>query len=68
MSSRLGFYYSWLHSSLTTSDGDIRGGRDKVASATMNKEAYSGAFRWTGAYPGLELGYSWEYAPDMNEG
>ena len=57
-----------VHSSLTTSDGDIRGGRDKVASATMNKEAYSGAFRWTGAYPGLELGYSWEYAPDMNEG
>ena len=34
----------------------------------MNKEAYSGAFRWTGAYPGLELAYSWEYAPDMNEG
>ena len=57
-----------VHSSLTTSDGDIRGGRDKVASATMNKEAYSGAFRYTGAYPGLELGYSWEYAPDMNEG
>ena len=57
-----------VHSSLTTSTGDIRAGRDKVASATMNKEAYSGAFRYTGAYPGLELGYSWEYAPDMNEG
>ena len=57
-----------VHSSLTTSSGDIRAGRDKVASATMNKEAYSGAVRWTGAYPGLELGYSWEYAPDMNEG
>ena len=57
-----------VHSSLTTSSGDIRAGRDKVASATMNKEAYSGAVRWTGAYPGLELAYSWEYAPDMNEG
>ena len=34
-----------VHSSLTTSSGDIRAGRDKVASATMNKEAYSGAVR-----------------------
>jgi len=57
-----------VHSSLTTSDGDIRGGRDKVSSATMNKEAYSGAFRYTGAYPGLELALSWDYEPDMNEG
>ena len=57
-----------VHSSLTTTDGDIRGGRDKVASATMNKEAYSGAFRYTGAYPGLELALSWDYEPDMNEG
>lgn len=57
-----------VHSSLTTSDGDIRGGRDKVASATMNKESYSGAIRYTGAYPGLELGFSWDYEPDMNEG
>jgi hypothetical protein len=57
-----------VHSSLTTSNGDIRGGRDKVASATMNKESYSGAIRYTGAYPGLELGFSWDYEPDMNEG
>jgi len=57
-----------VHSSLTTAEGDIRSGRDKVGSATMNKEAYSGAFRWTGAYPGLELGLSWDYEPDMNDG
>ena len=57
-----------VHSSLTSTQGDIRAGRDKVGSATMNKEAYSGAIRYTGAYPGLELGFSWDYEPDMNEG
>jgi hypothetical protein len=31
----------------------------------MNVPAYSGAIRYTGAYPGLELGYSWDYEPDM---
>ena len=27
----------------------------------MNVPAYSGAIRYTGAYPGLELGYSWDF-------
>ena len=54
-----------VHSPLTTSNGDIRGGRQKVGEATMNVPAYSGAIRYTGAYPGLELGYSWDYEPDM---
>ena len=54
-----------VHSPLTTKDGDIRGGRQKVGEATMNVPAYSGAIRYTGAYPGLELGYSWDYEPDM---
>jgi hypothetical protein len=57
-----------VHSSLTSAQGDIRAGRDKVGSATMNKEAYSGAVRYTGAFPGLELAFSWDYEPDMNEG
>ena len=54
-----------MHSSLTHNGGDIRSGRDKVSSATMNVPAYSGAIRYSGAYPGLELGYSWDYEPDM---
>ena len=54
-----------VHSPLNTSNGDIRGGRQKVGEATMNVPAYSGAIRYTGAYPGLELGYSWDYEPDM---
>ena len=55
-----------VHSPLTSSNGDIRKGRQKVGSATMNVPAYSGAFRYTGAFPGLELGYSWDYEPDMS--
>jgi len=55
-----------MHSSLTHSGGDIRSGRDKVSSATMNVPAYSGAIRYSGAYPGLELGYSWDFEPDMS--
>ena len=54
-----------MHSSLTHNEGKIRSGRDKVSSATMNVPAYSGAIRYSGAYPGLELGYSWDYEPDM---
>ena len=54
-----------VHSPLTTKNGDIRKGRQKVGSATMNVPAYSGAVRYSGAYPGLELGYSWDYEPDM---
>ena len=56
-----------IHSSLTHNGGDIRSGRDKVSSATMNKEAYSGAIRYAGAYPGLEIGFSWDYEPDMGD-
>ena len=55
-----------VHSPLTTKDGDIRGGRQKVGEATMNVPAYTGAIRYTGAYPGLELGYSIDYEPDMS--
>ena len=54
-----------IHSPLTNGGGDIRSGRQKVGSATMNVPSYSGAIRYTGAYPGLELGYSWDYEPDM---
>ena len=54
-----------VHSPLSTKNGDIRSGRQKVGEATMNVPAYSGAVRYTGAYPGLELGYSWDYEPDM---
>jgi len=54
-----------VHSPLTANSGDIRKGRNKVGSAVMNVPAYSGAVRYTGAYPGLELGYSWDYEPDM---
>jgi hypothetical protein len=32
----------------------------------MNVPSYSGAVRYSGAYPGLELGYSWDYEPDMS--
>ena len=55
-----------VHSPLNTSNGDIRGGRQKVGEATMNVPAYTGAIRYTGAYPGLELGYSIDYEPDMS--
>ena len=55
-----------VHSPLSTKNGDIRSGRQKVGEATMNVPAYSGAIRYTGAYPGLELGYSWDYEPDMS--
>ena len=54
-----------VHSPLTHNGGDIRSGRNKVGSAVMNVPAYSGAVRYTGAYPGLELGYSWDFEPDM---
>ena len=55
-----------IHSPLNTSNGDIRGGRQKVGEATMNVPAYTAAIRYTGAYPGLELGYSFDYEPDMS--
>jgi hypothetical protein len=56
-----------VHSPLTHSGGDIRSGRNKVGSAHMNVPAYSGAIRYTGAFPGLELGYSWDFEPDMSD-
>ena len=55
-----------IHSPLNTSNGDIRGGRQKVGEATMNVPAYTAAIRYTGVYPGLELGYSFDYEPDMS--
>ena len=55
-----------FHSPLTNATGDIRKGRQKMAESTMNVPAYSGAVRWGGAYPGLELGYSWDVEPDMS--
>ena len=55
-----------VHSPLTHSGGDIRSGRNKVSNAKMNVPSYSGAVRYSGAYPGLELGYSWDYEPDMS--
>ena len=56
-----------IHSPLTGSgNGDVRKSRTKAGSALMNVPAYSGAVRYTGAYPGVELGYSWDYEPDMS--
>ena len=55
-----------IHSPLTHSNGDIRKGRNKVGSAKMNVPAYSGAVRYSGAFPGLELAYSWDFEPDMS--
>jgi hypothetical protein len=58
-----------LHSGLfTTAEDDyaIRPGRQKVAKAKFNSQAYTGRLRWLGV-PGLELSASVQYQEDITQ-
>lgn len=59
-----------LHSGLFTSSGDqyaIRAGRQKVAKANFDSQAYTGRLRWLGI-PGLDLSASVQYQQDLTQG
>jgi hypothetical protein len=58
-----------LHSGLFTSAEDkyaIRAGRQKVAKAKFDSQAYTGRLRWLGV-PGLELSASVQYQDDITQ-
>jgi len=58
-----------LHSGLFTSAEDnyaIRAGRQKVAKAKFDSQAYTGRLRWLGV-PGLELSASVQYQEDITQ-
>jgi hypothetical protein len=65
-----GFRYDLAaHSGLFTEAGDdyaIRPGRQKVAKARFDSQAYTGRLRWLGI-PGLELAASLQYQDDITQ-
>ena len=63
-------YDAAVHSGLYTDAGDkyaIRAGRQKVAKAKFDSQAYTGRLRWLGV-PGLELSASIQYQDDVTQG
>jgi hypothetical protein len=59
-----------IHSGLYTDAEDkyaIRAGRQKVAKAKFDSQAYTGRLRWLGV-PGLELSASIQYQDDITQG
>lgn len=63
-----GFSYDLaMHSGLSTSDGSVRKGRQKVAEATANKAAYTARLKYTGV-AGLELGAAVQRQDDVLQG
>ena len=62
-------YDAALHSGLETDAGSnyaIRSGRQKVAKAGFDSQAYTGRLRWLGV-PGLELSASLQYQDDVTQ-
>lgn len=56
-----------VHSGLYATGYDIRGGRQKTASAKADALAYTGRIKWTGL-PGLELAASLNHQTDLTQG
>lgn len=56
-----------MHSGLSSTDGKLRKGRQKVAEAPANKAAYTARVKYT-AMPGLELAATVQFQDDLLQG